>query len=706
MKNFLRFGFVGSFLLSSALGGCAQNTLATASVAATASMGASATPRGWRAVPIVTAELKARGFSGGEGAQWVRALAVDAQSGNFMLWGTDVGGLFRSRDGGKNWEPCNVGYSPRGTAGLAIDPRNNQRVLSIGANSVSSDYHGVWLSENGASSWRQTFKANISGTGDTREQIAFDPSSYDATLKMTKTVYWSRIRDDQPMWGNADKHPALYKSGDGGRTWTELENSADLGGGIVKVHPSGAAVYVGNERGLQVSRDGGKTWQTTFSQNVTGLDVSRAASNNVWLTTEKGVWISRDSGAAWTEIAGDRVLVQDKATLKQIKVAPSDANRLALWRQGENYQWPRFYSHDGGATWQESKVDGSLQVLPTNARNGLLAFHPRNPDILLSTGGDYPTLSRDGGKTFVWTGNGVNNIMAGKFNFNAQNPDLLLLSSQDYNGATTQDGGASWTYQNPTGNGWGGATYGAYAVSPQAMALGIGGWTGTRLLTTTQDGGKTWTKTELKYGGPEIGLGDPQNAQVAFVSNFRTQDGGKTWQAMTNCDGVFTADGNTLYGIKWNEATKSTNIVTSDDSGASFRVLETVSGGVDDIAAGGGRVFYTSNNALYQWQNGAARKIENLPNDQWGHPNVGSVAIDPQNPNAVYTAGSRNLFSSSAAAARSTDGGKTWQNLTVNTPLSGTRKDGGREAYWVRVHPKTREAWFTTGCYGVWKYVP
>ena len=60
---------------------------------------------------------------------------------------------------------------------------------------------------------------------------------------------------------------------------------------------------------------------------------------------------------------------------------------------------------------------------------------------------------------------------------------------------------------------------------------------------------------------------------------------------------------------------------------------------------------------------------------------------------------------------RSRDGGATWQNLTRQAPLPSDRRDpnqldGGREAICVRVHPKTRQAWVSTSCYGIWKWVP
>lgn len=110
----------------------------------------------------MTGAQKAQVKIGGEGAQAGRAVAVSGD-GKIVMWGTDVGGLFRSLDGGATYEPCNVGYSPRGTAGVVFDPKNPLRLLSVGANSQAVGENGLYLSENGAASWRAVQLAKIGG---------------------------------------------------------------------------------------------------------------------------------------------------------------------------------------------------------------------------------------------------------------------------------------------------------------------------------------------------------------------------------------------------------------------------------------------------------------------------------------------------------------------------------------------------------------
>ena len=665
----------------------------------------------WQPVPLVTRAARQVGHSGGEGAQWPRALAADSL-GRFVLFGTDVGGLFRSRDGGTHWEPCNVGYTPRGTCGLAIDPHNPRRCLSVGANSVASDFHGVWLSTDGASSWMQALKINLSGSHDSREQLAYDPATYDAHLGGTAVVYWSRIAKDDAMWGGSEQHPALYKSTDGGQTWAEVPNTAAVGGSILRVPPTGHDVYAANGSGFRRSGDGGQTFEQTLTGDIQGLDVSAAAPGVVFVSKADGVWRSSDRGRTWAKLPGSLPLINGDP-LRGLKVSPADPARMALWREGANYQWTRFFTSDGGATWHPAAMDSAGAFLPGNARQALCVWDPKNPQVAWSTGGDWPTKSTDGGATWRYAGDGDNGILVGgAWSFNVQNPDVLFVGSQDYNGAVTTDGGRTWRYTNVSGNGWGGFTYGGYAASASVLYVGnAAGWGSPRVLTVSRDGGATWKSTGLSFSGPDASFGDPADPKVLFASNLRSADGGATWTPMAGCDGVFAASPfpvHRLYGRLWYKSAKQCALRVSRDGGASWTTLATLPAPIDDIAADPrrSRLYVVSDSSLKVWQGRAWETVVSLPKDQGGGSRVSSVATDPTDPAIVYVACHRDVFSTSAAVLRSTDAGKTWQNLTLNAPLAAGQVDGGREAIWVRVHPRTRAAYVSTSCYGLWKIGP
>jgi photosystem II stability/assembly factor-like uncharacterized protein len=669
----------------------------------------------WSPVTFTNADLRAKGTLTGDGCQWVRALAIAPTDGNFMLWCTDVGGLFRSLDGGKNWEPTNVGFHSRGSSGVAIDPHNPRRVLVVAANSVPTDKNGLYLSTDQAASWKQVLPVKMSATRDQRRQVAFDPSTYDAAAGFTRVVYWSRLNADpahNPAWGETITDPGFYKSVDGGETWAKIPGGEIVADAQIAVHPKNGYVYAGTPSGLRVSRDGGLTWTLVHQGRITGLAVTPAAPDSVWITLADAVYRSDDSAKTFVRQTDFDPLAKKDAVLQGITVAPSDAGRIALWRRSPDWQWPRFVTHDGGKTWITGRVLGDRVIVPSNAREGLFAFHPGNPDILLAPGGDYPVLSHDGGRTYALAGNGVNNIfIGGGFNFSAVDPDVLFVGSQDYATLLTTDGGANWLYTEPGKKGWGGYNYAAYASTPQAMIVGESeSWGGPKLRAVSHDGGATWdiSKEAIK---PLFTYGDPRDAKVLFAGDRRSTDNGHTWSPMKGVSSVRTHDAVSghLFGVR-EAKDQPAAIVVSADHGATWADVFTIRGGVDDLAVDGknGRIYVAAGARLRVWDKAtsAVTDIKGFAPDPDGAPRIQSVAVDPVDPSVLYIAGCRNVFASNASAQRSLDGGATWTNLAVDTPLDGKILDGGRESLWVRVNPKTREAWFATSCYGMWKYAP
>lgn len=642
----------------------------------------------WTPVPLVSAEMRARGHRGGEGGQWPRSVAFAPSDPGFALFGTDVGGLFRSFDGGVTWSPCNVGFLPRGAADLEVDPRDPNRVLAVGMNSGPGAHHGLYLSLDRGGSWRPVLLANICSVDDRRDQVAFDPQS--------DAVYWSRIRHDQEAWGNKPEvKPRLYRSLDRGLTWEELPQSESWGGSWIKVHPRTGRVVAGNERGVFLSDDRGMSFRQTFQGEVTGLDV---AGNRVFVSTPTQVWVSVNSGASFRALAAPPV--ESGHVLRGVKVSPANPRRLAIWRQSppDTWNWPRFVSHDGGQSWMEARKDATGAFLPDNAREALYAWSPKQPDVLLSLGGDWPTRSTDGGLTQRFSGQGVNGVLVGgRFAWSLHSPGTLFFGSQDYNGAITRDSGRTWNYTPISDHAWGGFAYGGYAVTSKLLVVGnAAGWGAPRILRVSRDGGKSFVDTGIELAGPDVSYGDPTNPDIAFAFNHRTTDGGKTWSKMRGCEGVFSHWGRVLYGRE------GARVVRSADHGASWSTVVELPAPVEDIAAGADKLFAVAAEKAYAWDGASLRWIE-TPRDPGFGDSVRTVAVDPTDPRVVYMGRAGNFYATQFAVLRSLDAGQTWSNLTRTTPLEPGAVDGGREAICIRVHPKTREAFVSTSCYGIWK---
>jgi photosystem II stability/assembly factor-like uncharacterized protein len=189
----------------------------------------------------------------------------------------------------------------------------------------------------------------------------------------------------------------------------------------------------------------------------------------------------------------------------------------------------------------------------------------------------------------------------------------------------------------------------------------------------------------------------PGNPKVGFAFDHRTEDGGRNWKKMDGCDGVFTHFGRTLYG------SNGKFVVRSGDEGRTWSPIMELPGPIADLAvASESRVFVVSNERAYVWD---GEKVEPMPTptDQLGNHRERTVAVDPSNPKVVYVGRAGNSYVTHSAVLRSVDGGRTFVNLTRQLPIDGKLRDGGREAICIRVHPRTREVFVATSCYGIWK---
>jgi photosystem II stability/assembly factor-like uncharacterized protein len=199
----------------------------------------------WKAIPLVSQKILNTGNTGGEGCQWPQAIEVDHTDGSFLLFGTDVGGIYRSTNSGLNWEPCNIGYNPRGNCGFAIDPNNKNRALAVGGNSTSNQSHGLYLTTDMGASWKHVLTiSNYDGYRGYKDKVAFVKGSFDSEKQASQIAYWSN-----PSGG-------IYKSETGGQTWTKV--NSEFGDCVLKVHPDSGFVYVANLNGFYKSTDGGK----------------------------------------------------------------------------------------------------------------------------------------------------------------------------------------------------------------------------------------------------------------------------------------------------------------------------------------------------------------------------------------------------------------------------------------------------------------
>ncbi len=671
----------------------------------------------WTPIPILTAAMKKKGiFPGGEGAQGIRTIAISPTEPDFIVIGTDVGGIYRSRDGGKHWQVCMVGWGSRGGNAFAIDPKNSRRVIGAGGNSMDWDtswgpsLNGLYLSTDSGASWKQTLPSP-EGNEWRAESLAYDPASYNAKRGFCETAYWSS-RDN-----------GLYKTKDGGAAWAQVSTGHNRA--AIKTHPTRGFVYLADSSaehpGFYRSEDGGVTFKRLNNKPAFGIDVVATRPDTVYVTRPSEadkVWISEDCGVTFRPL-GMGIGLPPVTPYMTLSVSPLDPQNVMCNFTGDHwYESYTCVSKDGGQRWWAVYYNRENQVLPFLSAGNRFAFSLRDKGVVFGTQGNGTLLlSEDSGETFRWHSNGLNAVMLGSsFGFNPASPNTVFLSFQDFEGAVTQDGGKTWAFTPTSTNAFGGWEYGGFTLDGQVLWSGHGtGWAGPRTLAVSRDGGKTWTEARdaegkiITFEGQEVGYADPLHPGVCFEAGWRSSDSARTWKPMSGCDTVYigSPEGKTLFGRHGNR------VCRSSDGGVTWTDLTSEApGGIRDVAYDPvqGRVYIASEDRVKAYDLAGGKgdwQVLETPTDVRGARRIWSVCVDPQAPRVVYAGGPANIYATDATVVRSLDGGKTWQNLTVTSPLKGFNDPGGpHEVEWVRVHPKTRELWAAGECYGMWKLAP
>jgi len=661
----------------------------------------------WHMMPMVTKEMKEAGYFGGEGGQWELCVTCDKEDGTLLFTGTDVGGMFRSTDGGEMWEPCNIGLDCRGASFICIDPKNKKHLVAVGCNSGANEFNGIYLSFDMGDTWEHTFGGYFASYRDFRDQVVMDPSSYDCQKGYCTTVYWSRVchTDFKNAWGEHRQCDGLFKSTDGGKTWELIKEG--LGDAILKVHPSNSRLYVAHRTGLHISDDGGKSFRCTYPCNdadgVGGLDVVDCLPDSVFINTVEGVYRSDDCGEAFEYLGGDGFPVGEKNHAAWLKVSPADPNYMAVCKMSDDYEKAGFVSHDGGKSWVMLKKLNKLNFIPYNNRQLVFAWHPTDKNILWTLGGDYTCRSTDGGLTADWYHNGNLGILAGgKIHFNVFDPDIFYYASKDYDGCVTLDGGKTWRYVNMYGEHWGGFCYGGYAIDKDTYICGRrSSWTSPSELYVTHDGGETVIHTGLIYDGLATAYGDPANQAVAFAGPYRTTDKGYNWEKMTGCNGVFDHNPYTkaLVGLYENK------VVISSDNGASWQTVAQCDNTLQDVCVDHiNNIYYAvGGNRLYKIEKGHATDITlNMPENQFGLRAPHGIAIDKRYTKVIYVTGGGNEYMNDSCTMRSVNGGESFEVLTRNKRNSFVTEGYGLgwEADAIACRPDNGVVYVPGSCFG------
>jgi photosystem II stability/assembly factor-like uncharacterized protein len=338
-------------------------------------------------------------FRGGR----VEAVAGIEGDSRTYYFGAVSGGVWKTTDGGTTWKPLFDKQSTQAIGAIAIAPSDpNTIYVGTGEPSLRNDItygNGMYKSTDGGSTWKHI------GLEDTQHisKVIVDP-------KNPKSVLVAAL--GHASGPNSER--GVFKTEDGGATWKKVLYKDDRTGVIdLCVDPGNphilfAAMYQisrapwalnagGQGSGLYKSTDGGDTWSHIEGHGLPNGPLGRigvavaANSKRVYALieakTEGGMYRSDDGGENWTLLNGDHNLSQRPWYFSQIFADPANPDKVY------SLAYRMLGSIDGGRTFQT--IPGS------HGDHHALWIDPSNGSRMIEGNDGGATITLDGGGS--WT---------------------------------------------------------------------------------------------------------------------------------------------------------------------------------------------------------------------------------------------------------------------------------------------------------------
>lgn len=277
----------------------------------------------------------------------VRAMAVSASDNKVIVAGA-LDGVYRSNDGGNNWQriSSNDGVV-KNIESIAVDPKDPNVVYA-------GTWHLAWKTSDGGANWQHINKGMI------------DDSD----------VFSIIVSSANPSEVFASACSGIYKSVSGGDQFEKIKGIPFTARRtrVLKQDPSNPAiVYAGTTEGLWKSVDEGKNWKRVGSPEVVVNDVlvDPRNSQRVLLATDRsGVLASDDSATTFTASNHGYSHRYVSAILADTK----EPNTLYIGLVNDREFGGVFFTRDGGQNWlqKSSGLDGRDVFTLKQSHNGSL----------------------------------------------------------------------------------------------------------------------------------------------------------------------------------------------------------------------------------------------------------------------------------------------------------------------------------------------
>lgn len=353
------------------------------------------------------AGLKYRMVGPSRGGRVTAVAGHRKQPGTFYL-GSSGGGVFKTTDYGVIWKPVTDGFLETGSIGAIEVAESNPDIVYVGTGSdgIRSNViqgKGVYRSNDGGKTWASIGLREVGQISDVR----VNPTNPEVVFVGAQGIAWA----PNPERG-------VYRSSDGGKSWKKvLYVNETLGASAVVMNPANpnelfAALWLGQRKpwtivsgseakggaGIYKTTDGGETWTKLAAGLPAGLigkidlDLSPANPKRVYALVEapgeeRALYRTDDSGATWTRQSNDPNLLRRPFYYTNVHAHPKDADTVFVNNEGY------FKSTDGGRTFKTGTTP--------HGDNHSMWINPDNPDIMVQSNDGGANVTMNGGLT--WT---------------------------------------------------------------------------------------------------------------------------------------------------------------------------------------------------------------------------------------------------------------------------------------------------------------
>jgi photosystem II stability/assembly factor-like uncharacterized protein len=604
-------------------------------------------------------------FRGGR----VTAVAGIASQPLVYYMGATGGGVWKTDDAGQTWNNVSDGFFHSGSVGAVAVSPSNPNIVYVGmgegclrGNLSSGD--GVYKSIDAGRTWTHVGLADTSQIG--RMQI--HPTNSDI-------VYVAAI--GHPYGANAER--GVFRSKDGGRTWENVlfvndkTGAADIAMDATNPRVLYATTWqvlrtpwdiysTGPGGGIYKSTDGGDTWTRLTaglpSGNLgkIGIVVSPANPQRVWATVEAdakgGVYRSDDAGRTWQLLNDDFNMTSRQYYYGHIFADPVDADTMYTFCAKYFYK-----STDGGRTYSE------IQTPHSDYHD--LWIDPKDPKRMVNGSDGGASVTFNGGRT--WSSQ--DNQPTAQFYAvitDRGTPYRVYGSQQDNTtvsiASRTSGAGITQTDWHPVGGG----ESGYLAPTPSNPPLIFGGsYFGlmTRYDERTGDsqnvtvwpdynGGRTAADVKYRFQWTYPIIVSPHDGNTVYAGAqvlFRSTNGGRSWDTispdLTRNDTAKQKGGrleeyySTIFTISESPKEKGVIWTGSDD-------------GLIHVTRNGGR----------DWQDVTPPAVQ-------PYTRINIIDASPHDPATAYVAANRyQLDDYRPYIYKTTDYGKSWQAIVAGIP--------------------------------------